>query len=415
MDIFKQGQEEAIALLRQCMCEYGFLASPSKSANYRRVWSRDGVILGLAALMTDDAELIKAFGNTLKTLASHQGPHGEIPSNVDPTADRISYGSTTGRVDADLWFVIGCGEYWKKTGDDNFLDKMLRPIERVRFLLGAWEFNARGLLYVPQTGDWADEYIHNGYVLYDQLLYLQVLRTLCEIREYLHGSEDHRLKEKRTRLKQLIQANYWFEESAEEPEHVYHKILYEKGKQAAKRSRASYWMAFFTPHGYGYRFDAFANILVSLLDVSDDVQRERVDQYIDTELRHDKTTLLPAFHPVITPIDSDWKDIHMTFSYTFKNRPHEYHNGGRWPMLSGFYVADLVKRGKTELARRYLEDIHQSNAMEMNDSPWSFPEYIHGEKLKPGGKQFQGWSAAGALIAHYAIEGVPLFRITLSG
>jgi hypothetical protein len=34
---------------------------------------------------------------------------------------------------------------------------MMPVIEKVAFLLGAWEFNNRGLLYVPATGDWADE------------------------------------------------------------------------------------------------------------------------------------------------------------------------------------------------------------------------------------------------------------------
>jgi hypothetical protein len=33
-----------------------------------------------------------------------------------------------------------------------------------------WEFNNKGLLYVPLSGNWADEYITDGYVLYDQLL-----------------------------------------------------------------------------------------------------------------------------------------------------------------------------------------------------------------------------------------------------
>lgn len=52
---------------------------------------------------------------------------------------------------------------------------MLDTLEQVRFLLGAWEFNNRGLLYIPPTGDWADEYMQSGYLLYDQLLYLQAL------------------------------------------------------------------------------------------------------------------------------------------------------------------------------------------------------------------------------------------------
>ena len=37
-------------------------------------------------------------------------------SNVDIRSGRVSYGGMTCRVDADLWFVIGCGEYWNVAG-----------------------------------------------------------------------------------------------------------------------------------------------------------------------------------------------------------------------------------------------------------------------------------------------------------
>jgi hypothetical protein len=45
----------------------------------------------------------------------------------------------------------------------------------------AWEFNNKGLLYVPLSGNWADEYITDGYVLYDQLLRVWALKvtTIC--------------------------------------------------------------------------------------------------------------------------------------------------------------------------------------------------------------------------------------------
>jgi glycogen debranching enzyme len=102
-------------LLSDCSRPEGFLASSTDKTNYRRIWGRDGMIIGLSALMTDSADLIDTFRHTLQTLAEHQGPHGEIPSNVDPKSGRISYGGMTDRVDADLWFVIGCGEYWKAT------------------------------------------------------------------------------------------------------------------------------------------------------------------------------------------------------------------------------------------------------------------------------------------------------------
>lgn len=47
------------------------------------MWSRDGVIIGLAALMTGNAMLTRTFRRTLTFLAAHQGPQGEIPSNIE--------------------------------------------------------------------------------------------------------------------------------------------------------------------------------------------------------------------------------------------------------------------------------------------------------------------------------------------
>jgi len=410
-DIFTEGYQRARDLLYECSRPEGFLASPTDKTNYRRIWGRDGVIIGLAALMTGKVDLIDTFRHTLETLAKHQGPHGEIPSNVDPLSGRISYGGMTGRVDADLWFMIGCGEYWKATGDDNFLDNMIPVIEKVNFLLGAWEFNNRGLLYIPATGDWADEYIHNGYILYDQLLYLQALRTLIVIRKHAHESRDHELDRRVSQLKRLIWDNYWFDEDGAVPDDAYHEILYEKGQKASTRCKNHHWLPFFSPHGYGYRFDGLANVLASLLNVADDQRREKVDAYIENLTENFRISLLPPFHPVITPVDRDWKDLNITFSYTFKNRTYEYHNGGLWPMITGFYVADLAIRNRKNAARGYLEGVHEANASKMNSEDWSFPEYINGKNFSPEGTRNQCWSAAGAIIGHQALNGKPVFRI----
>ncbi len=207
-----------------------------------------------------DDRLIATARRTFVTLAEAQGPHGEIPATVEPAAERVSYGGTAGRVDTDLWFVIGCGEYWQATGDDRLLRQVLPAIEKVRFLLGAWEFNNRGLLHVPLTGDWADEYLHNGYVLYDQLLYLQAQRTLARMHRATHASADQRLRDKAGRLCDLIRANYWFD-GAGAPANVYHEVLYRKGLRAASHTAGRHWMPSFSPSGYAYRFDALANVL----------------------------------------------------------------------------------------------------------------------------------------------------------
>lgn len=408
------GYHRAMTLLDRCSTPDGFLASPTERANYRRIWARDGVILGLAALMSGEDSLRHSFRRTLMTLARHQGPHGEIPSNVDMAAGRVSYGGTAGRVDADLWFVIGCGQYWRATGDEGFLDDILPAVEKVRYLLGAWEFNTRGLLYVPQTGDWADEYIHHGYVLYDQLLYLQSLREIAELHCVVHGSRDHQLEEKRSRLKHLIQANYWFNHDQDIPDDVYHDVLYKQGRDAAPPSAGKHWMSFFAPQGFGYRFDALANVLVSLLGVADDHQCAAVDRYV-ADIVPKKMAVLPAFHPIIEPVDRDWSELHMTFSYSFKNNPYEYHNGGLWPMVTGFYVADLIGRGRHEAAVRFCRGIDQANALAMDDEDWSFPEYVHGERLTAGGTCHQGWSAAAAVMAHQALKGEVVFRGTDHG
>lgn len=402
--------QQAIELLYRCSSADGFLASPTDNTNYRRIWARDGVIIGLAALIAEDAQLIRTFRETLLTLAKFQGPHGEIPSNVDPLSGRVSFGGTTGRVDADLWFVIGCCEYWLATEDLEFLEHIVPSIEKVRFLLGAWEFNNRGLLYVPQTGDWADEYLHSGYVLYDQLLYYQAQRAINIIHEHLQGSTDHGLKEKYTRLKHLIRANFWLDPASPQTDDIYHANLYEKGLKAEPHCTNTYWMPFFSPTGYGYRFDAFANVLASLFDMSDEDKQGSVDAHIESIIS-DKIKLLPAFHPVILPMDTDWKELQMTFSFTFKNHPYEFQNGGLWAMISGFYVVDLCRRGKFELAQQYTQGIDDANAREYQEQAPGFAEYLHGMSLEPGGTVLQGWSAAASVMARQSLLGKRLFRI----
>ena len=398
-------------LIRQCATEEGLLASPSRNANYRRIWARDGVIIGLSVMMGGDEELIAAFGRTLTTLAAYQGPHGEIPSNVSIGKRDVSYGSTAGRVDANLWFVIGVVEYWLASGDERFILEMMPVLDKVIFLLGAWEFNDRGFLYIPATGDWADEYIHSGYVLYDQLLYLQALKSYRFLRYRVLEDPGQGLAEKIKRLREMIRANFWIVQEKPLPAHVYNENLYEKGREAAQCCMEQYWLPFFTPYGYGYRFDAFANILASLFSVANSRQCETVDRFIHRHVAADDLKLLPAFYPTIKQDDKDWGKLNVAFSYGFKNRPHEYHNGGLWPMLSGFYAADLAKRNKRNEAQEYLFSIGEANKMKMDGSSWGFPEFIHGKKYTPGGNPAQCWSASAYLMAYYSQKDKPLFSL----
>jgi GH15 family glucan-1,4-alpha-glucosidase len=404
-EILREGYSKSIDLLKECTTEHGFVSSIEDVANYRRVWGRDGSIMSIAALLTDDEELIQTARNTLETLIKQQGPHGEIPSNYDPKTGRISYGGTAGRVDADLWFLISCGQYLRKRKDQEFFNLAIESIEKVNFLLGAWEFNNRGLLYVPMTGDWADEYIHHGYILFDQILYYRALLEVCAIHKFLHKSEDHILERKIAALKNLIRTNYWFCEDEVDPGYIYHKVLYEKGRKTAIEKECKYWYSFFTPAGYGYRFDTLANVLVSLFGIANENQSELVDDYLESEVVDKEVGLLPAFHPVITPEDDHWENLKMSFSYTFKNEPYEFQNGGLWPFITAFYAANLARRGKMEKAKKYLAASHLANKMSYKGDDWSFPEFIHGKNHKPAGIDHLGWNAAAPILAHHTIEG----------
>lgn len=52
-----EAYDRAINVLNTCCTEDGFLASPTEHDNYRRTWARDGVIIGLAALLTSYHDL----------------------------------------------------------------------------------------------------------------------------------------------------------------------------------------------------------------------------------------------------------------------------------------------------------------------------------------------------------------------
>ena len=98
----------ALRTLHSVSTPHGILAGADDSTNYRAVWTRDAVVCGLAGLAAADATVTRARAASLQTLGDRQGPDGQIPSNVDPSTGRVSYGGLAGRVDTIPWYVIGC-------------------------------------------------------------------------------------------------------------------------------------------------------------------------------------------------------------------------------------------------------------------------------------------------------------------
>ncbi|MDN3676103.1 glycoside hydrolase 100 family protein [Flavobacterium paronense] len=377
---------KAIELLHQVSTANGFLASAENTTNYKRVWARDGVICGLAALASGDEELILTFKKTLETLANNQHKVGTIPSNVLLSEDKndISYGGLAGRVDAVTWFVIGVCQYAIYESDSSFVTKYNSEIEKCLDLLDAWEFNNKHLLYVPLSGNWADEYITDGYVLYDQLLRIWALKS------YNYFVKSDAITEKIQNIITQIEINFTPNSVGEK----YHERAYDEVKFQ------DYMPCSFSPSGYKTQFDAFANSLVLLLNIGSDEFQNKILNYAVTLAENTNLGLLPAFWKPIFENDEHWNLLKNNCKYEFRNHPYEFHNGGSWPMVNGFFGLALIAKAQTKKATLILDKINAANGI----NAFSFYENFNTKTSASNGVAFCAWSAAATVLVHQSLH-----------
>lgn len=382
--VLNKGYFKSIELLYKCTSKQGFLASAQDVSNYQRVWARDGVICGLAALAANDETLIKTFERTLKTLSENQHKIGTIPSNVGYKngIQDVSYGGLAGRVDAISWFIIGVCQlaFFKK--DSSIVKSYQENITKCLRLLEAWEFNNKHLLYIPLSGNWADEYITDGYVLYDQLLRLWALKSY---NQFVNKGD---ISDKIAKIKEQIEANFLPNSTKEKfHERAYNNVEFK-----------SHLPCSFSPSGYKTQFDAFASALSILMDIGtktfQDKQLEEACSLADST----SMGLIPAFWPVIKEDDYQWRLLKDNCKYDFRNYPYEFHNGGSWPMVNGFYGLALLKNSKEEKANAILESIDKAN----NVDDFSFYENFNTKTQAPNGVAYCAWSGAAQIILHQA-------------
>lgn len=381
----KEGYSKALELLHKASSASGFMASPDELDNYRRVWTRDGVVTGLAALLTKEPDLINTFYTTLKTIFQYQHPLGFMPSNV--TAEgKVSYGGTAGRADNPSWAVIGLCHYTISTGDHSLAVQFKTETEKCFHILDIWEYNAKHLVYVPQSGDWADEYLYHGYILFDQLLRIWALRLASRV---YNRYEWH---EKAKDIEEVIRINYW---NGDNKTGLYSSNLVHQRLSAP----TEYWFMGFNPSRIYSQFDLQANALAILLDLGNEQQNESVFQFINRKWITG-SSIIPSFYPPVIPGNWQMHDLENNYAFRFRNKAHEFHNGGLWPVWNGFMAAALRKAGMHPGAESLTHQIHISNER----NAWNFNECFHGESGQPIGVPYCTWSAAGAIIAENALN-----------
>ena len=386
---FQRLYEDAVDLLHRLTTPDGIMASTIEAENYKRIWARDSIICGLAGLMIADDILVDSLKKSLLSLARNQHDLGMIPSNLLPNSDGdISFGNLVGRIDANTWFIIGSCQYYRLTRDEASWSQLKPAVEKCRKYLRSVEFNDKGWIYTPLSGNWADEYPIHGYTLYDNLLRLWGESLWGEIKgEGIEGLED---------LKEWTLSNFWPSRGVSE-KNIYHKGSFGQ----LDLDTIDHFVAFILPGKYDSRFDAAGNALALLLIDLDDVQKKSISRYISTITSEITKPLIPAFWPVITEESEDWNLLKDNFSYSFKNKPGAFHNGGIWPVWMGLFCLGMAKNGLQEGVEAIIAGFIDTISKNPN---WDFQEYINAHTFEAGGKTQMGYTASGIVFMQLALQ-----------
>lgn len=370
----------SINLLQKAITNKGFVAAITDVANYNRIWTRDGAICVIAAMLSKNKTLIAAAKSTVITIFNHQHKDGFIPSNVKVTTNEVSYGGVVGRADNPSWAVIALCFYTLYSNDNSLQEKYFRKVKKCFDLLDAWEFNGKHLIYTPQSGDWADEYIHHGYTLFNQLLRVWALQLAADVYNI------KKFKEKAKKIVTVIEQNYWKQKSQ-----VYYS---ENLKHLMPKKDSQYWLMGFNPSRVYDYFDLQANALALYLKIGTNQQQKSVIEFIKNNLKNKSLAISPSFFPTIENKDADMKDLKHNYAFEFRNKPGQFHNGGLWAVWNGLLVMALSKYQQNGLSKKITQNIHKANNLHNK-----FNECIDATILKPCGIDYCSWSAAGAIIA----------------
>jgi hypothetical protein len=339
---------------------------------YPEPYTRDLMFSILGIGISENPKLIESIRKVLVTLSTNQTDRGHIPSLVSDKEDR-------GSSDTTPLFLLCVSIFRKITGEHDFLQN---AISKALIWMEYQSPTDRYLVAQQPTSDWRDEQWVIGYGLYVNTIVYSYLRLMDQ-----HGRADMMLKEMR---KFTITGGV-------QPRHVH------EGLAIKHKPYFALWS--YKIHN-SERFDLLGNSLAILSGISTLSRAEEMISWIEEECACMKKRgelaldLPPNFFPFIKPEDTDWRS-----RYEIYNLPGEYHNGGIWPFICGFYVAALVAAKKYTLAMEKLVALTHSIKISSNGSvDFGFNEWLKAQNSKAMGQDWQTWSAALYLYAVKCVE-----------
>lgn len=371
-----------IALLTNNLSPGGILAASRSEAaearSYTRIFGRDAAICTLAMAGSGVPALEQGAVDSIESLAQAQAPNGQIPKYVDPLGKDIDFWYL-GCIDATLWWLIAVSHIRHHSNVPGACERWQQQIAKAVSWLQAQEHQRFGLLQQNEASDWADIMPRSGFVLYTNALWLRV-KELFD----LPGQD---------------QTHYHFN-------HLFHPFQRDLPDYRRSRLLRHYarrgqrnpglYLSFVNLSFVGDEGDVLGNLLAILYALKADHRAKSIMRALLAQAAHEP---LPG-RSVTTPITREHELWRAYMARHQQNHPHQYHNGGIWPFIGGFFVLALTMLRKKDQALLELVKLAHANSLD----GWRFTEWFHGRTLAPSGMAGQSWNAATFLIAYKALE-----------
>lgn len=334
---------------------------------YPEPYTRDLLVASLGTLVSGNRELVASLGRVLRTLAKNQSPLGHVPSLIDAPDDR-------GASDTTPLFLLALAWYRRATGNAEFLSA---PARKALTWMSYQSPDDTVMVAQQPTSDWRDEQWVEGYGLFVNTLVYAFLRL------HAHDQRARTLKGLMNRFDIRGRGRHRF----------VHEGLTVPGKP--------YFALWSYKLHNSERFDLLGNSLAVLAGIASPSRSRKLVAWVEKECASMRdrgllaVDLPPCLFPYIQRSDPDWRPRYARY-----NAPGEYHNGGVWPFVCGFYVAALVAAGRFSLAEERLMTLTElvQPAREAR-VPYGFNEWYKAQNGKPRGQDWQTWSAAMYLYA----------------
>jgi hypothetical protein len=372
-ELVERCAREALALLRENVTAEGILAAApgarARERAYDRVFARDAAVCTLAMAKSGDRTLERAAAASLVTLARHQAANGQIPKLVEKTRGDFWY---VGCIDATLWWLIAAHRLEAK-GHPSGTKRALHWLE-------CQQHPQIQLLQQNEASDWADIMPRSGFVLYTNALWYHV--------KSLYGLPGAATT--RRHFNQLFMPT-----ERDVPEYRRLRLMAHYARQ--RRSMPELYLSFVNLATWGDEGDVLGNALAILFGLCEGTRARSVLRAIDGAQQGAPYPARATLRP-ITRQEPHWRAYMERHQ---QNLEHQYHNGGIWPMVGGFWVMALAAAGLKSRARAELERLAAANAV----NEWQFNEWFHGLTGEPRGMPRQSWNAATFLLARRAVQG----------